>query len=153
MWYVIMGMPNYSTYMQMVSSPNYKAFIAQASWEANIKLAGAWKCPEDNTPRNQMGMSYGLNYSIANVARRVAYWASGGNVFWTMNKFKAPSRVFLIADANRYAIQGDSETYWPPAYRHGATSFNMLMVDGHTEGMNRNLGQNWQASPFTDYKF
>ena len=154
MWYVIMGMPRYSSYMQMVSSKQYKPYIATASWTSNMRYAGAWKCPEDNTPRNQMGMSYGINCGIARVAQRVGYWSSAGdnNAFWKMTRFVAPSRVFLIADSDKYNIEGDSSSYKSPVYRHGFKTFNMLMLDGHAEIRTRALGQDWQRPPYTDLK-
>ena len=152
MWYVIMGMPKYSSYMQIASSKQYKPYIALASWTENMRYAGAWKCPEDNTPRNQMGMSYGLNCGIANVAQRLGYWSSKNNMFWKTTRFAAPSRVFLIADSDKYNIEGDSAGYKSPAYRHGYSMFNMLMLDGHAEMRTRALGQDWQRAPYTDLK-
>lgn len=155
MWYVLMGMPKYSQYMQHAASSQYKPYIAQASWTANMKYAGAWKCPEDNVPRNQMGMSYGMNRSIGNVAARKTYWDSTGshNKFWNMTRFVAPSNVFLIADADRYYVEGDdAASYKTAAYRHGDKATNLLMLDGHAEHRMQAIGQNWQKAPWTDVK-
>jgi prepilin-type N-terminal cleavage/methylation domain-containing protein/prepilin-type processing-associated H-X9-DG protein len=153
MWYVIMGMERYSTYMQQAASPKYKSYISKDDWTANMRLAGAWRCPNDTIPRNQMGFSYGLNYGIANVAYRKSYWAGNYNIFWKMNAFKRPTQVFIVGDADRYAIQGDSTDYWPPAYRHGLFGWNILMLDGHAETRNSRLGQQWQELPYTDIKY
>ena len=155
MWYVIMGMPRYSQYMQIASSPQYKPYIAQASWEANMRYAGAWRCPEDIVSRNQMGMSYGMNRSIGNVAARKTYWDSIGyhNQFWKMTKISKPSSVFLIADSDKYNIEGDDPlTYKTFAYRHGARGVNLLMLDGHAEHRDQPVGQNWQKAPWTDVR-
>ena len=155
MWYVLMGMPKYSQYMQIAASSQYKPYIAQASWTANMKYAGAWKCPEDNVPRNQMGMSYGMNRSIGNVAARKTYWDSTGfhNKFWNMTRISSPSSVFLIADADRYYVEGDdAASYKTAAYRHGDKATNLLMLDGHAEHRTREIGQNWQKAPWTDVK-
>ena len=155
MWYVIMGMPKYSQYMQIAASSNYKPYIALASWKDNMKYAGAWKCPEDNVPRNQVGMSYGMNCGLGNVAVRKSFWASGGanNKFWNMTRFTAPSSVFLIADSDKYNIEGDNPaSYKSFVYRHGVKAANLLLLDGHAEHRTREIGQNWQKAPWTDVK-
>ena len=70
-----------------------------------------------------------------------------------MTRFVAPSSVFLIADTDKYNIEGDDPaSYKSFAYRHGDKATNLLLLDGHAEHRTREIGQNWQKAPWTDVK-
>ena len=93
-----------------------------------------------------------MSEGIASVANRNKYWASGeATKFWTLNKLKAPSNVFILADSKTYQVNGPlSSNAKLPMYRHGLQSFNMLFLDGHAATRNRPFDALWDKPPFSD---
>lgn len=153
MWHEVMGHKDKAPYMQMATrSSEFKPMSPVDEWEKYSKMAGAWHCPSDITPRQNHTFSYGINYGLPNVASQKGYWAGGSQQYapFKPDRIRKQSMVFLLGDAERYAIYGQTAPIYDPAYRHGTTAFNFLYLDGHAATYNQLLDSNWNKPPWTE---
>ena len=96
------------------------------------KSGGCLSCPSANIPKNST-MDYGMNTWLSSAAYG-AVTPDDWNYRYSpylISRLKTPSAIFLMGDADGYALgnKGESDQY-PPRYRH-QNGLNLLYGDLH----------------------